>query len=344
MADAGASLHAAMRRESVGDIMRDAGDLGTEVLASYSAGERALLAEVTRGISAERSSSLGGEWSIVGSGFESHVAEADGQAGVQDSLESVRSWWRNIPSVVTWTAGIGPAPGSFAATSTSMVASDGTPQIGIMQPANLVTSAEDDTRVPSKWPAAFDAAAAAQWLESALRDVSLQSGKLIRGRLLLVALALLTLLAIPAEDRTHRTVVCVTSNSDAILDWAMALGEKEGWKGKIRLRRLMTVLDEDIKLDSKDEMALKPKSPAVRWPFSWFQEAPCDKVVIIVRAAQLASGRNPLHKYSSKTKTRLLLEHAETTLAVVNGTCEGTIHVAPSFEGGGRSSPPSVGR
>ena len=56
---------------------------------------------------------------------------------------------------------------------------------------------------------------------------------------------------------------------------------------------------------------------------SWFPEARSDQVVVIVRASQLASGRNPLHKYSSRTKTRLLLEHAGSMLAVVNATCEG---------------------
>jgi len=328
MADADAAPCATVRRESVEEIWRDAGDLGQEVMANYSAGERAVVAEATRGISSE--SNLDGEWSIVssGSGEERPVdleprvepdplAEAGGQAGVQDSLESPslassRSW-RNLPSVIAWTAGIGPAPGPRATTSTSLVAGEGAPLIGEVKPENLF--------------------AAARWPEYAWRLASYPKGNLVRavillrekGRLLpvllVVALAILTLFTIPAKDTTSRTV-CVTSNSDGILDWAMNLATSA--PTKIRLRRLMAVLDEDIKLDSKDEIALQPKSPTVWWHFSWFQEAPCDKVVIIVRASQLASGRNPLHKYSSKTKTRLLLEHPEATLAVVNATCEGT--------------------
>ena len=146
--------------------------------------------------------------------------------------------------------------------------------------------------------------------------------------LCLAFLILMFAVFIPARyyTNTHTQAsvptVCVTSNSEGILDWAMQLQLAESAPGRsVTLRRLATVLSEDTHLSKQDEDALKSE---VHWAakfMPWYQP-PCDQVLVIVRASQLASGRSPLYKYTAQASTKKFLDHPNATLAVVNGTCE----------------------
>jgi len=130
----------------------------------------------------------------------------------------------------------------------------------------------------------------------------------------------LTLIATQWQVQSENQIVCVTSNSDEIVRWA--LGTSANITSKIQLRRLTTVLSEGTELKKSDYDALNQEMTSFLWPW---RDLPCDRVIVIVRASQLVDGRNPLHRYSNRTGSLLFLQHSESTLVIVNGTCDNMV-------------------
>jgi hypothetical protein len=101
---------------------------------------------------------------------------------------------------------------------------------------------------------------------------------------------------------------------------AAALGEAANSIKKhssIRLHKLTEVYSEEVKASDSDLAVLGLKN------WSWWSPR-CKRVVVIVDADSLVrgSGRNPLTKYTPRTRTREFLTHDLTTLAIVNATCK----------------------
>jgi hypothetical protein len=145
---------------------------------------------------------------------------------------------------------------------------------------------------------------------------------------LIVCIIVAFLAYLASSTSMPHPTVCVTSNSEAIVKWALSISNASNTEDQTRVRKLSTVDNEDAKPTRSDSCAVKNDW----WCFymsklmSW--EAPCSRVIVIVRASNLVSGRNPLQRYT-KGLGRIFLEHPQSTLAIVNGTCEDMVQYTP---------------
>jgi hypothetical protein len=116
----------------------------------------------------------------------------------------------------------------------------------------------------------------------------------------------------PKEDEySYLETVCVTATSEQTLKWALAIANSSSNRA-IRPRPMTVVLGKTTPLKKSDYDALNQTG----------SEGGCDRVVIIIKASDLALGRNPLYKFMNKDGSLMFLKHRHATIAIVNGTCE----------------------